>query len=199
MADQAPTVTRADRDRVLDQLEKDLAHTPRCCCNDCTRDGSQLAALRSLRAEVAELEAALGKDASPLYGGKVIDALRSQEAREFGEKLRKKAEKVYALLMQHRERYIRAWCAATGVYPTDAKLVERDNGDGSKTVTIEPRDTVPVPTGELELLRAKARCLDTQNAAWGCQCHGHPLCAPCLAHDAAFTALLALEQKAGEP
>lgn len=111
-----------------------------------------------------------------------------------GEEIRKRAAKIYALLMQNRERYVRAWCAATGIHPTEARMVERDNSDGSKTVTIEPRGTVPVPLSELELLRAKAAVYDASD----CEHCGHyePMCSGCVRRAQALRVVHALEQKA---
>lgn len=42
-------------------------------------------------------------------------------------------------LMRHRERYVKAWIAATGLHPTECVLVERRMGDGSVRITIEPK------------------------------------------------------------
>lgn len=42
-------------------------------------------------------------------------------------------------IMQNRERLIEAWIASTGIRPERAVLVERQNPDGSVSVTIKER------------------------------------------------------------
>jgi hypothetical protein len=42
-------------------------------------------------------------------------------------------------LRRHRERYVRAWVAATGVHPADAELVEEHRSDGVTVVTVRRR------------------------------------------------------------
>lgn len=51
------------------------------------------------------------------------------------ERLRQKADRMLRALMRHRERYLKAWIAQTGILPTDAVLVEREVWD-RETVTI---------------------------------------------------------------
>ena len=43
----------------------------------------------------------------------------------------KLAAERYAGLMQHRETYLAAWLAATGLHPTECVLVQQDHGNGS--------------------------------------------------------------------
>lgn len=45
------------------------------------------------------------------------------------ENLRQKADRMLRALMRHRERYLSAWIAQTGILPTDAVLVEREVWD----------------------------------------------------------------------
>lgn len=51
------------------------------------------------------------------------------------ERLRQKADRMLRFLMRHRERYLKAWIAQTGILPTDAALVEREVWD-RETVTM---------------------------------------------------------------
>lgn len=51
--------------------------------------------------------------------------------------------RISGLLARHRERYVRAWIAATGLTPQDAMLTERQWPDGRVTVTVDRRDSVP--------------------------------------------------------
>lgn len=54
--------------------------------------------------------------------------------------LHAKAERMTRSLMRHRDRYLKAWLACTGLSPTDAVMVERQSFDrdtGSVVLTIE--------------------------------------------------------------
>lgn len=54
--------------------------------------------------------------------------------------LRAKAERMTRSLMRHRDRYLKAWLACTGLNPTDAVMVERQSFDrdtGSVVLTVE--------------------------------------------------------------
>jgi hypothetical protein len=58
----------------------------------------------------------------------------------FGERIAKLAERRLRLLARHRERYLTAWIAATGLHPTECVLVERTSADGlTVTISVEPR------------------------------------------------------------
>lgn len=43
-------------------------------------------------------------------------------------------------LMRHRERYVRAWVAATGVHPADAELIEEHRADGTVAIHVRRRE-----------------------------------------------------------
>jgi hypothetical protein len=45
-------------------------------------------------------------------------------------------------VMAHRERYVTAWVAETGVLPSEAELVQTHNADGSITIRVQ-RQTLP--------------------------------------------------------
>ena len=51
--------------------------------------------------------------------------------------IQQKAERIMRSLNRHRERYLRAWVAATGIDPRDAILVERHYPDGTITISVE--------------------------------------------------------------
>lgn len=54
---------------------------------------------------------------------------------EMIEALRQKSARMLRALMRHRERYLKAWIAQTGILPADAVLVEREVWD-RETVTM---------------------------------------------------------------
>ena len=68
------------------------------------------------------------------------------------------ADRVLRSLMRHRERYLRAWIAATGLHPLEAELVEElypPSSDGvirtrvyvrRRNVTLVPEVKGTVPT-----------------------------------------------------
>lgn len=60
----------------------------------------------------------------------------------FGNTLRLAAEKMYRRVMRHRERYIRAWIAATGLHPLECEVVEQRMPDGSMVVYVRKREAV---------------------------------------------------------
>jgi predicted urease superfamily metal-dependent hydrolase len=50
------------------------------------------------------------------------------------------AAKKLRFVMRHRERYVKAWIAATGLHPTECKMVELHHppdADGTMRVTIQ--------------------------------------------------------------
>ena len=47
-----------------------------------------------------------------------------------------KAERVTRALFRHRDRYVKAWSAQTGIKPTDAVLVERQAWDASASCMV---------------------------------------------------------------
>ena len=53
---------------------------------------------------------------------------------EFGESFNERASKLRRLLMKHRERYVRAFMAETGLKPSECELVEQHLGDGSGAI-----------------------------------------------------------------
>ena len=52
------------------------------------------------------------------------------------------ADRLLRRLTRHRDRYVRAWIAATGLHPRECQIVERHTSTGI-VVTVEPRDTSP--------------------------------------------------------
>ncbi len=52
------------------------------------------------------------------------------------------ATKAYRNLMRHRDRYLKAWLAATGIHPAEAELVERYETDGSTVVEVRRKGPV---------------------------------------------------------
>lgn len=62
---------------------------------------------------------------------------------EFAEYVSKMAFRRMRAIDRHRERYVSAWYAQTGIDPRDAMLVEQDHADGRKTLTIERADRAP--------------------------------------------------------
>jgi hypothetical protein len=48
-------------------------------------------------------------------------------------------------LARHRERYVRAWIAATGMHPTECVLVSWTTADGRHVTSIERRQDHPRP------------------------------------------------------
>jgi len=68
----------------------------------------------------------------------VTDTTESWVNRE----LYKRTERILRALLRHRERYVRAWIAATGFHPTECVLVTwtEMRGDSIVTITsVEPR------------------------------------------------------------
>lgn len=57
----------------------------------------------------------------------------------FSELVEARVVKIHRLLMRHRERYVRAWTAQTGLLPSESMLVERRMDDGSVQITVERR------------------------------------------------------------
>jgi hypothetical protein len=51
--------------------------------------------------------------------------------------------KLWGLLAKHRERYVRAWVAATGIDPRDAVLVEQQHADGSVSIRVVHKSEAP--------------------------------------------------------
>jgi len=55
------------------------------------------------------------------------------------ESLRRELESVYRRVIRHRERYLKAWIAATGLHPLECEIVEEhfsDLADGKVGVRV---------------------------------------------------------------
>lgn len=64
-----------------------------------------------------------------------------QAANLFMVSMSERVAKLMRQLMRHRERYVKAWVAATGLHPTECQLVEQVSAiDGSVTVRVEKRE-----------------------------------------------------------
>jgi len=50
--------------------------------------------------------------------------LQGSPPHPIAEEIRRAGERLYARVMRHRERYLRAWIAATGLRPEECELVE---------------------------------------------------------------------------
>lgn len=61
---------------------------------------------------------------------------------EMIEALRQKSARMLRALMRHRERYLAAWIAQTGILPTDAVLVEREAWDPQAATMIKVIEVV---------------------------------------------------------
>lgn len=57
----------------------------------------------------------------------------------FPDTLRAECDRMVRRLMRHRERYLRAWVAATGIHPTEAMLEERMLPGGVTQIVVRRR------------------------------------------------------------
>lgn len=64
---------------------------------------------------------------------------RTPEVDDFLDALHLAGQRLYKCLMRHRDRYIKAWVAATGVYPTEAVLKEYRTETGFETQVVLQR------------------------------------------------------------
>ena len=58
----------------------------------------------------------------------------------FAEKLRAASDNLFRRLMRHRDRYVKAWIAATGLRPEESVLVEKRMPNGDVVVTVRRRE-----------------------------------------------------------
>jgi hypothetical protein len=66
----------------------------------------------------------------------------------FSDEIRALADRMTRRVMRHRERYIRAWVASTGLRPEESELIEETypmdaNGVFRIVVRVQPRRVVP--------------------------------------------------------
>jgi hypothetical protein len=84
--------------------------------------------------------------------------------------LRAECDRVVRRLMRHRDRYLRAWIAATGLHPTEAMLEEHLSGSGSRTVVVRRGD------GQKDLVDRLARLLERLQWNDAPDCDACPVC-----------------------
>lgn len=61
----------------------------------------------------------------------------SEVEKAFGEAVFAAAVARFEFIMRRREALLEAWVAETGLFPSEAVLVERTHDDGSVTVAVE--------------------------------------------------------------
>jgi hypothetical protein len=79
-------------------------------------------------------------------------------AGDFGAQIRALADQAYCNVMQHRERYVAAWVAETGLKPSESVLVQQDHGDGRTTFTAERRAIVADVGASVRAETGRCRC-----------------------------------------
>lgn len=76
--------------------------------------------------------------------------LATDKGTPIAEAIDRAAAAAYQHVMENREAYLRAWVAETGLAPSECMLVEQDDGQGGRTVTVKritPTEDAREPRG----------------------------------------------------
>lgn len=88
-----------------------------------------------------------------------MDKGKMETARRLAEFL---VDRRMATLMRHKNRYLQAFIAETGIHPIDLRMVERHEKDGAISIQYLPKDEFLDDEGKAQLDFYKRHCLELE-------------------------------------